>query len=181
MLSVLAIDLAERYSAAVGLAMEETKNGPLPLVFHESSMDAGESTHSVGARLKGLKTWCEDLADVALAMSCVVLFEDAHLHAINPKPVMRAQGVLLLAFYERDIVPFPVTAGKWQRGLGYKPYHFDKRQTTKGWAKEKALDLDYAPDVHGKALEDLRDAFLMAYWYGATPQLSLPESLRIDV
>lgn len=161
----LFVDLAARYSAAVLMSPEKEvllwdvvdfghQSIPPKMVDIMEALDLVEywavGDTGFNAMLKGAE---------------YVVVEDAHLHAINPKPVLRAQAVLLRSCYRvSGVLPQLVSSLTWQRYHGYK---YTRGLTSKSWAKGKCLQFGFDSKdykVKGKAATDLRDSYLGCRW-----------------
>lgn len=151
----LTIDLAERHSGCI--LMDETHD-----VLWEGNVDVGprnkEQPHVHVEALR--RYWLETLWQQA-GRSDKVWIEDIPPHLINPKPVVRLQGLLLDKLSYCNIPYELVNATVWQKDLGYKKI---PGRTSKGWAKATCTQLGYAPETAGKQTVDLRDAYLFNVW-----------------
>lgn len=146
---VLAVDLAEIHSASCLL-------GPDGEIISQRVLTL---TGTWPEKLQLLTAWYKSLP---CGRGTRVLVEDIHPFAINAKPGCRTQGLIIAAMATDEIEPEFIMPTKWQKHFGYKK---QKGRSSKGWAKEKCLELGYVlPEwaVGGKQYEDLRDAYLIA-------------------
>jgi hypothetical protein len=167
---VLAIDLAERYSGAVLLTTSGTVSachlldvGPNKMrVFKGGirSEDWMDKSHALESFLN------QCFASTAFdSLNTAWVIENIPPHMLNGYPAMRLQGAITFYLeHNFKVTPFLMNASTWQKGMGYVR---KKGTSPKGWAKEKCEELGFEmpDDIHGKALTDLRDAFLMAHFF----------------
>lgn len=157
---ILAIDLAERYSAAILL----DEGG----VAAEFAVDFGDRKDPWVEKCARVRSFWEQLRDEFLERydesghsDYRIIIEDVYPFAAQPKWVYRIQGFLMLLI-EEDMLKYEWCLPlKWQRYFGYKKV---KGRTSKVWAKEVAEEKGYVPQAKGKARIDLQDAFLIAQW-----------------
>lgn len=158
---ILAIDLAERYSAAILMGEDGG-------VLLESTVDVGSrlTDEHWETRPAELERWWGQLRVQILDIEETVgesdiWIEDIHPFAVNPGPAFRLGGALLMLLNQDRRWATFVKPSRWQRDLGYKKV---KNRSSKGWAKEKCAELGYVATSAGKGNVDLRDAFLIAAW-----------------
>ena len=161
----LFIDFAERYSAAILMDVDG-------VVLGESTCDHGAlsrppTAEQMLAVCDAAHEWATGgVMRTMLEDAQVVAIEDVNPFVINPKPVLRAQGVFFRACRDvSGVVPLLVQPSIWQRHHGYKK---QKGVTSKGWAKALCTELGYTAGGKGKQNVDLRDAFLGARWMSET-------------
>ena len=153
---VLALDLAERYSAAILL-----KDGEVAAEF---AVDFGQRDEPWTEKCVRVEMWWDGLRNELAALGegdYRIIIEDVYPFAAQPKWIYRIQGILMWLI-ERDGYTYEWCLPlKWQRYFGYKKV---QGRTSKVWAKEVAAERGYVPDAKGKARIDLQDAFLIALW-----------------
>lgn len=157
------IDLAERFSAAVCIDSDGT-------VLHESLLDTGpkEKPPNPFAKARALAPWWVDLWSATGGSDTYVVIEDIPPHLMDPKPVLKLQGGLLMCLVLEGIESHLIRAKDWQDYFGYsKKEHGDSKK----WAAKMCADFGYVPGVTmpgvkvlAKPTTDLRDAYLLARW-----------------
>lgn len=151
------VDLASRYSAAVAL------NSSFEVIA-EAVGDFGPATKPPNpyVHFEFIKEFDRQLHLMTQGLSSVdvIYVEDVYPHAINAKPAMRAQGILLYNLWLRGAPEAKLVLPlAWQRFFGYKKI---TGRTSKKWAKDLCLEFGYNPKNKGKTDVDLRDAYLIA-------------------
>lgn len=154
---ILAVDLAERYSAAVLLQDGE--------VAAEFVTDFGSRDDPWIDKTKRVEKFWGEMVDTlgehvtAESGDYRIIIEDVYPFAVQPKWVFRIQGYLMFLIEREGWSYEMILPLKWQRYFGYKK---QKGRTTKSWAKALAKERGYVPQAIGKARIDLQDAFLIA-------------------
>lgn len=154
--TILSIDLAELNSAAAYGEREHMAAGTCKTAYTV----AIPATATPSERASAIADWVRSLP---AARADIIVIEDVFPFAVNPRPVLRLQGALLLVLHEEfGVAPELVMASAWQKDLGYKK---KKGQSSKGWAKMKCEEVGFNLSAwKGKAAVDVRDAMLIGHW-----------------
>lgn len=152
------LDLAEKMTGMVILDQQRT-------VVRESWLSDSNRPMALNRMLKSLDEECQDAGE-PLRFHIEDLFP-AGQRDLAGKGAVRNQGRVLDAICQWETVPIVrwIMPSHWQVRLGYNR-RASPKVSTKMWAKLKCIELGYTPPEWSrgsKALEDLRDAYLIAY------------------